>query len=69
MGRDGKRVYDFRRAEMLNYPMACEWTRGGSAMSRQGSKERERERGGGGIRKKEKKEKGGGAEKVGAAAV
>lgn len=43
MGRDGKRVYDFRRAEMLNYPMACEWTRGGSAMSRQGSKERERE--------------------------
>lgn len=68
MGRDGKRVYDFRRAEMLNYPMACEWTRGGSAMSRQGSKERERG-GGGGIRKKEKKEKGGGAEKVGAAAV
>lgn len=54
MGRDGKRVYDFRRAEMLNYPMACEWTRGGSAMSRQGSKERERERRG---RDKEKGKK------------
>ena len=54
MGRNGKRVYDFRRAEMLNYPMACEWTRGGSAMSRQGSKKRERERGG---RDKEKGKK------------
>lgn len=54
MGRDGKRVYDFRRAEMLNYPMACEWTRGGSAMSRQGSKKRERERRG---RDKEKGKK------------
>lgn len=40
---------------MLNYPMACEWTRGGSAMSRQGSKESERE-------KRRKK----GVEKVGA---
>lgn len=57
MGRDGKRVYDFRRAEMLNYPMACEWTRGGSAMSRQGSKERKRERGGERDKAKRKKEK------------
>lgn len=36
---------------MLNYPMACEWTRGGSAMSRQGSKESEREK----RRKKERR--------------
>lgn len=57
MGRDGKRVYDFRRAEMLNYPMACEWTRGGSAMSRQGSKEREREKRRGRDKEKGKKRK------------